>query len=227
MTRKLKAMGAALVAVLAISALVASAAQAQFTVEGGGSATVTMEASSTNQTLKAAFGSIKCKKLHGTGSFTSGANELTIENVEYTECSALAGLDPVTVDFNTHCHYIFTSNTTSNPKKEEVHLSCSEGSITITFFPSGTPTPHEEHASPICVFHIFAPETATQTFPVTYDNVTLANGKMGVEVTFSEVALNTTHEGSLCGSGEETMHYTGTSRVSGTSGGSPVGITVT
>ena len=217
MIRNLKALGLALVAVFAMSALVASAAQANFTVEGGGSATVKPVTTSEFQKFKTSLGTLKCSTVGGEGTFSNEASEITVHNISYTNCKNVLSVFPVTVDFPSGCHYTFT---TAEPTTEaEVHLTCGEGeSITITIFPSGDEK-HEE--APVCTYHIFGP----QTFPIEYHNVT-HNEHMAVEVTANEAPVATSHDGSLCGTGSETAHYTGTFVAAGESGGKPVGVTV-
>ena len=211
MTRNLKALGLALVAVFAMSAVVASAAQAftEVEVEGGGSATITAVTPST-QVFQTEIGKLRCSEVHGEAAVSNGASSVTAENISYANCAALFTF-PVTVDFPSTCHYTFTIPANA------VDLACSSGSVTVTVF-EASDTEHKN--SPVCTYHIF-PQTG---IPATYSNVE-HESKMAGKITTSSAGVKTTREGPLCGSGEETALYTGNFVAAGESGGKAVGVT--
>jgi hypothetical protein len=140
MTRNLKALGLALVAVLALSAVAASGASAQtedtFRTSAGQTAHFTTKSEST-QVFKGSTNDDKyfsCDEVSAEGTFKDGATQVTATNVEYTgNCVAV---DPggekeevsAKAEF-TDCDYLFTNETTAgNPTKEaehaNVHIVC-------------------------------------------------------------------------------------------------------
>jgi len=166
MIRNLKALGLALIAVFAMSALMASAAQAQgkFTVEAG-----TQELTGTQddeegqntatglQVFETTSGKVQCDEVHGqvlSGKFNE--TEVTAQNIHYQnngkvdQCSGPFSTSPK-IEFN-GCDYTFTvgetigetgMETTSN----QVHIKCPVGKqITIT--------------APFCQIHV--PEQTIQ-----------------------------------------------------------------
>src|SRR6478609_910447 len=142
MTHKLRALGLALIAVFAMSAFVASAAQAgEFTSTEGFPVTVTgeqvegkLEGSETvlkKHEFTTVAGVVKCNaaKFDST-EFTKNSKELTLD-AEYKECT-LAGIE-VTVDMN-GCDYLFTAGAfAGGTAPVETHVKCTGASlITIT-----------------------------------------------------------------------------------------------
>jgi hypothetical protein len=135
MTRKLKTLGLAFVAVLAMSSLAASAAQANFssanypaTVSGSQiEGTITGAAVSKHEfTTKA--GTVKCTTASFAGKSLAGtATELTLTPT-YGGCT-LAGI-AATVNMN-GCHYIFTveKTTTENTVDLLTHVTCPVGGV--------------------------------------------------------------------------------------------------
>ena len=138
---------------------------------------------------------------------TEEAASLTAENIKYTECDAF-GFFPATVNF-TSCDYNFTAGTwTTKPEDADgsVHIECDEGdAIDITVYPFGDEN-HKE--TPICHYQI-----PSQTVGgVTFQN----DGKGNVVATVSTgKEIETSHTGSLCGTGTENAGYEGGFTASG------------
>jgi len=141
MTSKFKALGLALVAVLAMSAAIAQAAQAEahFGAEGEKyptavtgkqiEGTITEEKLPTHQFITSA-GAIKCTTTTFAGSLTKKGKELTLAPT-YTGCT-LAGLG-AKVNMN-GCNYLFTADETVVPGNTEAitvktHVICPAGKV--------------------------------------------------------------------------------------------------
>jgi hypothetical protein len=139
MTRNLKALGLALVAVLALSAVAASGAAAQtehkLRTSAGQTAHFTFKAENT-QLIKSSTNDTKfhsCNEVSAKGTFNDGAKEFTATNVVYSgNCVAVEGEKEVlaTPEF-TECDYLFTGKTTAgNPTGGEhasYHIKCPVG----------------------------------------------------------------------------------------------------
>jgi|GEM_PF-2754870 len=117
MIRNLKAFGLALFALMAVSALVASAAQAQtqrFRSEAVNTTlTVTQDGTegteTAHQIFNAAGGQITCAGLHGEASSTAQVvTTIQVENITYTNCKFL-GFINVVVEMHS-CDFQFTSH---------------------------------------------------------------------------------------------------------------------
>jgi len=102
---KLKTLGLALVAVLAMSAVVASAASAQFTASSYPT-TVTAISELGNDDLKTEGGSVECEA-HFQGTLTEASATMTITATN-DRCKAF-GFSEATVSMN-GCDYVFHSN---------------------------------------------------------------------------------------------------------------------
>jgi len=113
MIRNLKTLGLALVAVLAMSAVVASAASAQFTASSYPT-TVTATSALGNDDFKTEAGSVECAG-HFEGTSAEASSTMTIK-ANYTGCKAF-GFAEASVNMN-GCDYVFHSN-------GEVDLECS------------------------------------------------------------------------------------------------------
>lgn len=118
--RNLKAFGLALVAAFALSAVIASAASAEFT---SGSDNTTLSATSVgNQVFETGSGSkVSCPAVSVDGaSLGTVASEITAEPTYSGACTVESF--EAKIDTN-GCHYLFTTTATSN-----VHILCPEGS---------------------------------------------------------------------------------------------------
>jgi hypothetical protein len=143
MTRNLKALGLALIAVFAMSAIVASAAQAvpaftwdnttqELTAEVDGAG-----ASTGLQTFTTTSGPVKCQGLSGKATITLGSTEATevTSQVNYTPCTGPFG-EEAQIAFG-QCDYLFTAVQTVNANDPTVltgtaHIKClNSGQITI------------------------------------------------------------------------------------------------
>ncbi|HST70742.1 MAG TPA: hypothetical protein VLI94_13935 [Solirubrobacterales bacterium] len=100
MIRKFKALGLAMVAVLALSAIGVSTAQAQFTASSY-PATVTATSELGNDVITTEGGSVECKSQFE-GTLTEASNTLTVTPT-YTNCKAF-GFTSATVNMN-GCKY--------------------------------------------------------------------------------------------------------------------------
>ena len=218
MTGKLSTLSIATVAALAMSAAVASAAQAAvFTVEGGGEATLTLVAEGT-QVFKAGFGKANCKEVSGEAALGGESSELTTENLSYTNCSASIGF-PATVSVPSGCHSDYTAAPVTFSGVG--HRTCNSliTWIILLIYAFGDEEYSEE---PICTIYGQAPST----FEIVYHNI-VREGVMAVEMTESESELQITYEGPLCGEGEETALLTGSSVLVGENAFSElIGVTV-
>jgi len=141
MTSKFKALGLALIAVLAISAAIAQASQAaaHFGAEGEKYATAVtgkqIEGTITGEKLTAhqfttSAGTVKCTTATFAGSLTKKGKELTLAPT-YSGCT-LAGLG-ATVNMNT-CDYLFTAEETVSPGLTDaitvnLHVICPTGKV--------------------------------------------------------------------------------------------------
>ncbi len=208
MIRNLKALGLALVAVFALSAMAASAAQAtgpEFWTGTGntfehGTVRATFDTGKQVFTSKPLGAKVRCDEVHGSATLAAPSNELTAENLAFTGNCLTASVFPTTVNTN-GCHFTFTVENTHEGSKTvydgKVHLVCPSGgpeSITVTVFEAGTEPPHE--GTPICTIHI----PGGQTFGgITYHNIETAGGRMHVTVEAKTGAvIHSTYNGSLC-----------------------------
>lgn len=127
MTRKFKALGLAFVAVFAMSAIVASAAQATtHKMDTPGLATAKIKAvSEGEQTLATSTASVKCKsaEFNGTVSGETNITEITVSPT-YSECKL--GSETATVT-TTGCNYVL-KGVTSAGGDATAAVSCSGGS---------------------------------------------------------------------------------------------------
>lgn len=119
MIRNFKVLGLALVAVLAMSAVVASAASAQFTADSYPK-TVTAVSELGNDVFKIDNASVECKG-HFEGTASEASTTLTVTPV-YSNCKAF-GFASATVVMN-GCDYVFHSN-------GEVDLECPAGNSIV------------------------------------------------------------------------------------------------
>jgi hypothetical protein len=136
MIRKFKALGLALVAVFAMSAVIASAASASAgtltTFPAGKTVVATGEQigehvfTLTDHPVGAAFNNVKCKKaiFDGVGTVATGATSVTVTPT-YSECTAFG--QPATITHN-GCNYVLSTGTpTAGGWHVNTALSCPAG----------------------------------------------------------------------------------------------------
>jgi hypothetical protein len=140
MTRNLKVLGLALVASFALSAMVASAAQAEsfwFTSEIASPTITGSQKAAFFDKFKTDSGTVTCEKATYTGSAT-GTTSATITIIpKYEECE-IAGV-PAKIDMNS-CDYIFTQHTKIETTKYTVTttINCTgTNEIKVTITPPG------------------------------------------------------------------------------------------
>lgn len=146
MTRNLKALGLALVAVFAMSALSAAGAQASNEAtyhisEAPGEASGTQVAA--NEFHVPGAGTVACTGANFPGSVSEATVHSFRVTPEYSGCKAFgfATTDIIT----TNCHFLFTTPTTTTATQYHaiVHVECTSGAkikITPTFFGSSVCT---------------------------------------------------------------------------------------
>jgi hypothetical protein len=138
MIRNLKVLGLALVAAFALSAVVASAASAHFTI---GSDTATLTAAPlTNQVFETTGttgenAKVTCENIEvGNEHFGTEQAEITVHPTYNTNCTVnIEGLGNLTAEIiTTGCNYIFTTGDTT---AQNVHIECDAGKqIEVTAF---------------------------------------------------------------------------------------------
>ena len=232
MIRNIKMLGLLVVAALALSAVIASAAQAETGTYTAGltpsthtTSTLTGEQEGTSEWNHfVAFGQqITCENqgVHYHGTISGGvATQVTITPT-YADCTA-EGL-PETVTMN-GCDYIFTRPVTDTGKMTaKADLTCPAGkSIDIEVFLFGTPT--GSHTTKVCTIKVFAtgPETeeggVKHTVQELGGHVTYTPGKRKVgEKEYDDMTVDATitgisaEESSTCGSAKtEEAQFTST-----------------
>jgi hypothetical protein len=201
MIRKSKALGLALVAVFAMSAVIASAASAS--TFHAAKYPVTLSGSQTTTHVFSASGtSVSCEKATFAGSASADSSEVTIHPT-YSGCTAF-GFVGATVNTE-ECNYVFHSGATTN-EKEEIYagttdVKCPAGqSIKVT--------------ASTCALEI---KGQTGLSSVSFDNNAAGTETVGANV--EKIANTVTKDGFLCplnGTGNFTDgKYTGTTLVQG------------
>jgi hypothetical protein len=202
MKRKIKALGLALVAVLAIGAVAAQGAWANAPkfAAGGYPAHITAEAdpSAPAQTLTTSIGEVTCSELSGTATLEGQSSELLGEHIEYDGCQLTEGEVPATVAMN-GCHYVFevqatVSETTSTGSvdiecttKKPILIDVDDGACLIE-------VPGGQHLTGVA-YHNVHPEGHEEELTV---EANLAN------------QLEAAYEGALCGEGvDKEASYSG------------------
>jgi hypothetical protein len=216
MTRKLKALGLALVAAFAMSAVLASGAQANGTLSADtGEANVDLTGSLishngvTHHSFNTFFGTVTCTNVTFEGTTSQGSTELTIIP-SYTGCTTNG--KPTTITMN-GCDYIFKGgNATHEANKAQDHFV--EGTVRFNCPASNGAEIHvysdAGHTNTICTYT--ALEFGVNEFKGenTYINNTGASPD-DVEVT-STVQVSTQRTSGTfldCGAANQTSTYTG------------------
>jgi hypothetical protein len=220
MTRNLKALGLALVAMFALSIVAASSASATdlLTVP---KAPTSLKVTGGTQEFKitGTSGVFKCHHFKAVVELTSTATkEMTIKEITYTgkkedtentECES--NLGSITIDMN-GCDYDLTGETTGKDElKEDATLSitCPAGKEITTTTKVG------------CTLHIH--EQTPTSGGVTYTNGTGANGKSDVTVHATVTGITFTATGAFCSLGKlpeegNTLDTVGTFTIEGPEG---------
>jgi hypothetical protein len=225
MIRNLKALGLALVAVCAMSAFAASAAQATAGSFSWDSGTTKLDANGVGeQIFELTAGTVKCNTVTGSTKVSgTGAESVTSETITYTDagkedkCRGPFGTEPK-IEMN-GCQYRFNAGTTvaSAPNGHTtgtvdiVNCTNVDKSITVN--------------APGCIVHI---QEQNGLGPVTYK--TAKNGSFeDVTVEAAVTNIKYTHTGFLCSNGSATNgKYTGNATITGTNaGGTATNATVT
>jgi hypothetical protein len=212
MNRMIKALGISLVAVFAMSAVTAQGAWAEEAEFVAAEYPAHIDATGeTDQAFESSVGEFGCTQeeespsLHGTAILEEPSPELTGENIEHTNCHALDGVFPVTIETG-GCHYQFTAGTKTVAASEgSLHIKCPEGhQITITIFQFGSTTHHPFEL--ICEIHI--PEQ-TPSGTVTFHNIT-ENNKEALTAKAEGLAIQAEiTESSICEAETSEIVYTG------------------
>jgi len=122
MIRKLKTLGVAAFAVLALSAIGASAAQAANYTASAYPTSFTAETAKGNDTFTTEAGTVECKS-HYSGSLSKASESITV-NASYSNCEAFSGFASATVNMN-GCDYTFYTS-------GAVDLNCGSKGVVIT-----------------------------------------------------------------------------------------------
>jgi len=201
MIRKLKALGLALFAVLAMSAVAASASQAAgvFTWESGTQilkAESDEEAGGGTATGKQVFttqsGSVECDTVEGQAAVSgTEATEITSQSISYhnhgkTTCTGPGGTSP-TIEFG-NCDYKFTAGQTIDEMQTtgSAHIECTSGTIVIN--------------APLCQIKVKAQKPTGGH--VIYHTITAAKNYVTMEATVSEI--HSVAQGFFCEKGTTT-----------------------
>jgi hypothetical protein len=217
MTRKLKVLGLTLVAVFAMSAVVASSASAlHFTSEAATTELKGEQTEINKFTILGGTGVTECTTATFSGSTAAATvTEVTVIPV-YKNCTSLG--ETATVDMNS-CDYKLTIPNAANVHNP-VHIECSTAGDKIVV------------TAPGCEITIF-PQTPTGG-GVVYETGGAAGATHDIVVNSTVTGIHyTLHKGCLLLTGQPTEHtftdgtYTGKVTVRGFSGGKQVGITAT
>lgn len=222
MNSKIKALGLALIAVFAMSAMSASAAQAELDADFAATsynAHITANAES-NQTFQTESGLLTCEEVTGTAVLEKESANLSAEDITYSACFATALKFPVEVDEN-GCEFNFTAGTTTaaneNTSDGSVHIEgCEGGDLTITIF-------NFSKTSVGCTIHV--PEQEVDN--ITYHNIETGNGEHAVTIEAEDSPVTselTEGEPKLCTTHHEDAIYNGTIIAEATNG---AGATIT
>jgi hypothetical protein len=130
MTRKFKTLGVALFAVLALTAVSASAASAVSYTAGAYPTTGTGESAVGNDTFTTEAGNVECKS-HFEGTLAAPSTSLTVK-AKYSSCRAFGFLEG-TVAMNS-CDYLFTEPKLikTHEYTASVHVKCTNPASPIT-----------------------------------------------------------------------------------------------
>jgi len=212
MTRNLKALGLSMVAVLAMSAFVASAAHAEAGEVTAGAYPATISGVQTNENvLSNGVRSVTCATASLTGTLSAASSTVSI-TPSYSNCS---GNGSTTATVNTNgCSYLLhvTTQTSESTGTGTVDVVCPEGKrIQIDIWATG-----QHPAGPkLCRLEVPAQNGVNGG---EYHNVTAPSGKKGIELTFNANnvrVLRVEGTSTACGAAEK-VNGTYTGNVLGT-----------
>ena len=180
MIRNLKTLGVALCAVLALTAVVASAASANYTASSYPT-TGTGTSEIGNDVFKTEAGNVECKS-HFEGTLAASSTSLTVK-AKYTECKAFGFLS-ASVNMRS-CDYLFPNPTGEKDiwKAEKVQVKCTNAAEPILITAS------------TCKATVGEQTTAGS---VDITNITNAVKDVTVQATVTGVAYNVTEDGFGC-----------------------------
>lgn len=211
MTRNFKALGLALVAMFAITAVFSSAASAQF--ESEAESTTLSVSGNAMQSFKTSAGSettVECTTVQVDGTVASKATTTVRVTPTYSSCEKFLGI-AVEIDEN-GCHYDF--NLADNATSGSVNLEC----------PSATGI--EITVGNTCRYEI---DSQSSLGTITYANKGTSSTRE-VELQPNVTGITSTRTTSdfpfLCPNGSATGTYTGNSTVTGKVGANHVGVFV-
>jgi hypothetical protein len=230
MIRNFKALGLAVVAVLAMSAVVSSAAQAAVnytSTTGVYPATVSGTQSTTHNFVIGGNRTLTCDEAKFSGALTAASTEITITPTYGSATTAchvilLENTFDATVTVNS-CDYLFTEPT-AGELKAAVHVLCPGTNKIVIDVYNGHNVAHTE-ANLICKYSI-APQTPAGTVQMTNNattpkSVTAHAAITGVAVTREFGTL------AACGAASQTATYTGDTLLKGfNEGGTEIGADV-
>jgi hypothetical protein len=180
--RNLKILGLALVAVLAMSAVAASAAQADFTYPSG---TTKIKATQPNGVFTTTAGNAECGGVDAEAAVSgTTATDLTFTNLVFTNCMCLGRACDVTA--NGGCTITLTTT-------GESHLCPTGGSITLTV----TSSPGVS----LCTIHV----TQHTVNGITFSNTAGTPNDIDVTVHATNITYETIGGGGKCGTQNTTF----------------------
>jgi hypothetical protein len=228
MIRNLKALGLALVAVCAMSAFAASAAQATAGEFSWDSGTTKLDATNAggDHILGMTAGTVRCNTFTGNAA-VAGTSAPSVTGKEITYDDSGGGADFCRGPFGTEpkiemngCHYRFNAGETvanapnghSTGTVDIVNCTNADKSITMNAFG--------------CIIHV---KEQNGLGPVTYKTaINAATGKEDIKVELNIVNLAYTHTGFICGTGGTGAGtFTGTATITGTKSEVATNATVT
>jgi hypothetical protein len=223
MTRNLKALGLALVAAFALSAVMASGASAktaQFTTQAG---TVHIDGAQV-ETDKFFIGTkeLTCTTANLKGTAEGPEQSTVTLTPTYETCHAIVTIlgfkvtRTATVTMN-GCDYVFqaTKETNETPYSADLTVTCHEGNEIEIHVYKNSAEPHSEEV--LCTYDIHH-QTITDAIQLT--NTKDANGVMDIHAHVNaNVTLTNTIESATCGTGENlNAKYEGTDTLRATNG---------
>ena len=214
-----------------MSALTASAAQAQLKITATGPTWLTFDALTPQEFTTPGGTIVRCTTVGGHATVINNQTEVRATNVSYSGCSTNIEGTAVTVTMN-GCEYLFHGGKTDplNPEhgiEGEVDLICPEGKV-VEIHIYQNAAKHAEGVS-LCTLTVPGFKNAKE---ITYTNTAETKGPPVIPNDFDlkavEVPVPYTRHGSLlCGAASATAHYHGEITVTGfkdlgSSGGNPL-----